>query len=327
MPTLSAKAFQELLGGGLPRGAIVALHGANETLKSDLLKSIYRSMDVDPHDPFRVVRLENTDLDSDSARLADELTAISMFGGSRLVLAHCAARRMAERAELALSLPRGECVLALSSGALSEGQDLRSLAGAHRDILEIECAEEAAGDFRAFVVAELARRDVTLDAAALDTFLQLVGEDRPAARAEIEKACCYLGAPGSLTSDEIVAVVADGAGFVAGEIAKAAVAGRLTDIARGLDEMDASGADPQQALMAASWQCANLYRGKLKRWAFADRGTARNLSEAELRQIMGSLNEAVLRARRDSTVGAVASRHALLALARTVDAKARKSRR
>lgn len=327
MATIHPRTFAALLVSGAPAGAIVALHGANEALRGDLLKAIYEATAVDPRDPFRVVRLETGDLDSDPARLADELTAVSMFGGSRLVVVRCASRRLVEHVELALSLPRADCVLVLACGALTEPQELRTLAAANAALIDVECAEENAGDFRAFVLEELSARDIALDAEALETFLRLIGEDRPAARAEIEKASCYLGAPGALTSQDIFAIVADGVGVVSDTIALAAIGGQIEGVAAGLDQIEAAGVDVQQALLSAARQSLALHKGKVRRWHSADQGVARRLTEGDVRDIARALNDAVLRARSEPFVGLVGGKHALLALARSIQNKTRRQNR
>jgi DNA polymerase-3 subunit delta len=327
MPTVPPRALAASLASGAPVGAIVVLHGGNEALKGDLLKAIQKAAGADPHDPFRVVRLESGDLESDPARLADELTAVSMFGGSRLVVARCAPRRLVEHVELALALPRGDCVLVLACGPLTEPQELRTLAANNAALMDVECAEEDSGDFRVFVLHELSARDIALDAEALETFLRLVGEDRPAARAEIEKASCYLGEPGALTSQDIISIVADGAGVVSDTLALAAIGGRIDSVAAGLDQIEAAGVDAQQALLSAARQSLGLHKAKVRRWHAADQGPGRLLTESDLRDISHALNDAVLRARRDAFVGSAAGAHSLLALARSVQNKARRPRR
>ncbi len=327
MPILPAKSFDAWAQASIVDDTVILLHGENEDLKRDCLARLYRTIDADPRDAFRTVRLEPSDIDADISRLADEIGAVSMFGGVRLVAARCQTRRAIETSELVLSLPRVSCLVVILTGEIAEPDTLRRLSDKNTDFVAVHCEEEHAGDLRAFVLNELEKLDLGADGGALDAFLTLVAEDRASIRGEIEKLACYLGSPGRISLDDVHSVVADGAGLITEAATQAMMAGRTDLLASALDRMNANGVDSSAALLAAAWQLQSLHKAKARRWSGADRGMARLLGEQDIRGMALLLHMAVERARMDSRTAAVTNQQALLSITRLIETRSRRAQR
>ena len=163
-----------------------------------------RKVCADPDDPFDAALLTEADVDGDGARLADELSAISMLGGRRLVRLRLTAEKPAvDRAageavkHHAEGLYNPDAFFLVEAGPLERGSALRKAAeGAKTGAVSIPVYEDEAGDVARMVREALAADRVGLTPEALDLFVNRLPKERGVARQEIERLALYLG-PGS----------------------------------------------------------------------------------------------------------------------------------
>lgn len=322
MPSLAPRDLIKSLANRSSESKIYLLHGPNDELKSDLFAEVRKARAIELDDPFRLSRLDGDELDSDQGRLADELSSISMFGGSRLVHVK-ATPRQAERAiRIGQATPRNDCTLVVACGPLSDAEWLTDVIGAS-DVVAIECGDERPGDFHAFVLNEFRKAELEIDDAAVELLLQLVGDDRAGIRSEIAKLCFLVGAGGRIEVQHIKDVVADGASIVADEVALAAFSGDSRALSRGLDKLAIAGSDPGQALAAAFRLAMTLHRSKVRQWSSRGDPNLAAWNANELRGLARSLNAAILSGRSDSANAALLAERTLTALAMSAARKRR----
>ena len=311
MAALSAREFEKSIAQWIQAGRIIVLHGDNVQVKRDLFRLVRKSLAIEPDDPFRLVQLDSDVIDSDPARLADELGAISMFGGSRLIRVSGTARQAEAVLQQAVVAPDGDWLLLVDTDDL---ESTRSDALKSDRILLIGCGAEKAGDFHSFVSSEFRQADVDLDDGVLELLIPLLGDERSAARGEVEKLAILVGGSGKVTLQDVKDVVADNSSVISDGIALAAVTGNLTALGVALDRLQTTGSDVTGALAAAARLALNLYRGKANQWRGRADGVAQNLSATDLRSIALSLQTAVLQTRSDSRNGTLLAERALIAL-------------
>lgn len=292
---------------------IIILYGDNDDLKADLFKSVRRSLNVPLDDPFRFVNLDSSAIDADPARLSDELGAISMFGGSRLIRATLIPRQCSLALQQALQAPSGEWVLVIETGDVADATWIEAVEGVERVAL-VACGAESAGDFHSFVRREFERAGIVNDAGAIDALILLVGDDRSAVRGEIEKLQLLSGGSAPVTGEVVRNVVADASSMLADEIANSALIGEPELVVPALDRMNLIGSDLIQAVGAALRQALNLHRAKTRQWGARQGSRDANLTAAELRSIIRLLSAAVLQTRSGGNATLHAER-ALLSLA------------
>lgn len=320
MATISAREFEKSLDERLRGIRVVVLHGDNDEIKSDLFRAIRKSLGIDLDDPFRLVRLDGNVLDSDPGRLADELGAISMFGGSRLIRANVTARQAERVIQQAFDGPAGDWTLIVDTDEFDLSRLTAHVTG---QTLAVACGAEAAGDFHSFVRSEFVRAGIELQDGVLELFVTLLGEDRASARTEIEKLSLLTGASKQVTIDDAKSVVADGSSILSDEIATAALSGNLTHLVAALDRLQSTGSDATAALGAASRLALNLYRGKVNQWRGRPDGIAQHLGSGDLRAIALSLQTAVLQTRTDGPNSALLAERALISLGNATRARRR----
>ena len=157
-----------------------------------------------PEDPFDAALLTEADVDGDGARLADELCAISMLGGRRLVRLRLTGEKPAVDRAAADAVKvhaeggyNADAFFLIEAGALERGSALRKAAeGLKTGAVSIPVYEDEVGDIARFVREALAADKVGLNPEALDVFVNRLPKERGVARQEIERLILYLG-PGS----------------------------------------------------------------------------------------------------------------------------------
>ncbi|WP_158913044.1 DNA polymerase III subunit delta [Caulobacter sp. S45] len=160
-----------------------------------------------PNDPFDAALLTEADVDSDGARLADELSAISMLGGRRMVRLRLTGEKpTVDRATAEALTAHAEgrynpdAFMIVEAGALERSSALRKAAeGAKAGAVSIPVYEDETGDVARFVREALAADKVGMTPEALELFVSRLPKERGVARQEIERLILYIG-PGSGTT-------------------------------------------------------------------------------------------------------------------------------
>ncbi|MBV9510496.1 MAG: DNA polymerase III subunit delta, partial [Caulobacteraceae bacterium] len=145
-----------------------------------------------PDDPFDVALLTEQDLDSDGARLADQLSAQSLMGGRRLVRLRLTGDRTAADRAAAEALKvhaeggyNPDAFFLIEAGELGRDSTLRKAAEKADGAAAIPCYEDEPGDVARLVREALARDKVGLSAEALELFVARLPRERGVARQEI----------------------------------------------------------------------------------------------------------------------------------------------
>ena len=222
-----------------------------------------------PDDPFNVALLTEPDLDRDAGRLEEELSALSLMGGRRLIRLRltegkagsdrAAAEALKIHAEGGLN---PDAFFLIEAGALERGSALRKTAETAKAAVSIPVYEDEVGDIARFVREALAADKVSLTAEALDLFVARLPKERGVARQEIERLILYLG-PGS----GISAGPADLEGYLGvepeaslSEAATDAFGGRAAQAQASLRRSRAEGEGGPAAVRAIGMHLAKLRR-------------------------------------------------------------------
>lgn len=151
-----------------------------------------------PDDPFDVALL--TDSDLDGARLEEELAAISMMGGRRLVRLKLTSDRDGPEKLAAEALARHlagafnpDAFYLIEAGALGRDSALRKAGEKPAGCAVIPCYEDEPGDLARMAREALAADKVQLASDALDLFVSRLPHERGVARQEIERLALFAG--------------------------------------------------------------------------------------------------------------------------------------
>jgi len=240
--------FETFFARQLKGVAKFLLHGGDADVASERARRLIPLLVDDAADPFQVVRLSADTLVKDPGRLADEASAISMFGGKRVIWIDAGGRDfMALIAPIFETLPDGTA-LVIESDSLKKNAPLRILFESRPDAASIECYAPPPASLGQMIDAEAAIAGVRVAPAAREHLVATLSLDPSAARGEIAKLMLYARSTGVLEAADVDAV-ASGAGVSpADAMVDLALAGDLA----GLERAAAHGlADSGDAALAA----------------------------------------------------------------------------
>jgi DNA polymerase-3 subunit delta len=202
---------------------------------ADLIKTL--APDIDP--AFGATVLTADDLTTDPARLMDEMCAMSLLGGTRLVRL----RLDHERSGAAISKilkqidadpSRVEAKLVIEAGDLSTRSAIRKAAEASKHIGAVGCYPMGARDRRRQIEDRLKDIGIGITPDALDLWIPLLEGDHALAEGEIEKMALFKGygrEPGaSVTPEDVRAVAAGAQASAIDPIIQDALAGRIDSL-------------------------------------------------------------------------------------------------
>jgi DNA polymerase-3 subunit delta len=248
------------------RAAVI--YGRDRAIVRERADALAAKVVARPDDPFDVAVVTEGDIDGEPARLYDELSALSLMGGRRLVRLRLDDKVSADRAaaEALKAHLEGQlnpdAFFLVEAGALGRESTLRKEAEKAPGSAVIPCYEDEAGDVARMIREGLARDKVGLTNEALELLRNRLPHERGVARQEIERLALYLG-PGW----GVVATPADLEGFLGVEpeasLADAAIdafGGRLAQAQAGLRRAAQEGEGGPAAVRAMS-----LHLGRLRR--------------------------------------------------------------
>jgi DNA polymerase-3 subunit delta len=186
-----------------PEIRAVVIYGRDRGVVRDRADQLARRLFARPDDPFDTAQLTEGDLDAQAGKLEDELSALSMMGGRRLVRLRLTGEKTAPDKQAAEALVRHvegqlnpDAFFLVEAGALGRDSALRKAGEKAPGAAVIPCYEDEAGDLARLARETLAKDKVSLTSETLELFVSRLPKERGVARAEIERLALFLG-PGS----------------------------------------------------------------------------------------------------------------------------------
>lgn len=252
MTALKGKAIEGFLARRDPEIAAVLVYGPDAGLARERADALARRVVADFRDPFNYLELTDADLKEEPGRLADEIAALSMMGGERVVRLRTNGEAAAKAAALLLGgLEKGHVksngIVVIEAGDLAKTSGLRKLFEASGAAVALPCYADEPADVRALALAAAKAEDLNIDREALDLIVASLGEDRGVTRAEIEKLLLYKGpkatraGPGAITLEDVRAVLTDKAADAIDEAAGLAADGAAAALSGALSRSMTAG--------------------------------------------------------------------------------------
>lgn len=318
-----------------PRPGIRAalLFGSDAGLIRERAKALAKTVVDDLSDPFRVSTLTGAQLQDDPARLADEVGAMALTGGRRVVMVSGAGDRNAKLFEGLLDAMPGESFLVVEAGELAGRSSLRAAFEAAENAVAIGCYADDQRSLHGLIeqMAEEAGKRIAPDAVAY--LADNLGADRMISRSEIAKLLLYKGDdPSPISLADCEAVVGDNATLFLDDAAFAAFGGDFAGLTDALTRCEGAGESPVAILRVAQKHGQKLHLAAASReagnridpqrlgvhWTRKD-GFERQLrqwSSDRLMRALEILTEAELTAKSTGMPAAAACGDALLRIAR-----------
>ncbi len=176
----------------------VLLFGPDRGLAKERAEGLIKKFSDNPDDAFNSSVLTSDDLTADPARLADEMSALSMFGDQRLVRLRLDHERSGTAIakiikDLDTHPDKAAARLVVEAGDLTPRSAIRKAFEAGGRFAAIGCYKDSAADLANLIRRELTENAIEIDRDALDMWVPLLEGDRALSRNEIEKMILYKG--------------------------------------------------------------------------------------------------------------------------------------
>lgn len=245
------------------------MFGRDDGLVRERAQQIGKQIAEDLNDPFQVVRLGPEAVKANPSILLDEVSAISMMGGRRLVRLEGAAAESTDSVKLVLSSEQGDGLLVITSGDLKPTSSLRKTCESAKNALAIACYEDSTQDLFGLVQSVLSSAGLTATQDAVNYLVDNLGGDRMVSRGELDKLVLYMhSGNGQVTLADAKACVGDTASLGLNQIAEAVTAGRLQDLEKYLERAWTSGENAVAILRTLQGRLMRLHTAR----AFVDNG-------------------------------------------------------
>ncbi len=172
---------------------VILVYGPDAGLVKERSATIGRTIAADLNDPFNAVTLTGGGLDADPARLADEASAMSMLGGSRLIRIEDAGDGLTPLLKEYLLKPSAHNLVVIEAGALAAKSPLRALCEKSPAAAALPCYVDEGRDLAGIIRETMQQAGYGIEPDALTWLAQNIAGDRQRVRGELEKILLYMG--------------------------------------------------------------------------------------------------------------------------------------
>ncbi len=260
MAKLKAHEVDAFLAKSAPGYRIFLVYGPDRGLVSERAKLIAAGTKVPLDDPFSVIRLDASTINSDPARLADEALTVSMFGGDRLVWVKDAGNEKGLLEALkALSANTLDSVtIIIEADDLKPSSGLRSHCENAQTVMALPCYADDARAIDRLIDAELATARLTISLDARTLLKNSLGGDRLASKSEIEKLILYCLGQGRIEEADVEAAIGDVSMTTMDELVDAMLNGDPVKLDEAFGRINERGTSVQSILSTVTRQLSSL---------------------------------------------------------------------
>ncbi|AYG61208.1 DNA polymerase III subunit delta [Rhizobium jaguaris] len=227
MAEIKSHEFEGFLQSAARNYRLFVIYGPDRGLVSERAAQIAGKTGVDLNDPFSLIKLDVGDLHNDAGRLLDEVNAIGLFGGEKLVWIRGAANEkgLVDSLQIIADNPPDASFVIVEAGDLKKGSGLRKVAETSRAVATIPCYSDDIRALNGLIDTELANENLRITPAARQILLELLGGDRIASRNEVRKLALYCRGQGTIEEDHVVDIIGDASAVSADDAVDAILKG------------------------------------------------------------------------------------------------------
>ena len=242
MAEIKSHEFDRFAEHGTGGYRIFVIYGPDRGLVSERASLLAKKSGVAEDDPFAMLKLDISDLHNDPGRLLDEVNALGLFGGAKLVWLRGASNEkpLLDAMSVLAAGPDPANILIVEAGDLKNGSGLRKIAEPAKTVAVIPCYADDAKALNALIDAELGQDGLTITPAARKHLLDLLGGDRVASRNEIRKLSLYCRGNGTVEEEDVSAIIGDASGVSTDEAVDAILTGNLPALRHSLQKVATS---------------------------------------------------------------------------------------
>jgi DNA polymerase-3 subunit delta len=234
--------FERFLEKSAELYRIFVIYGPDRGLVSERAGEIAKRSDVALDDPFSLLKLDVSDLQGDPGRLLDEVNALGLFGGQKLVWLRGVnnEKPVLDAVQVLLQQDAPANTLLIEAGDLKKGSGLRKIVEPARSVAVIPCYADDARALNALIDGELAAHSLTITPEARRHLVDQLGGDRGASRNEIRKLALYCRGMGRIEEHHVDDIIGDASSISADDAVDAILSGDLPAFHRAFQKIVAS---------------------------------------------------------------------------------------
>jgi DNA polymerase-3 subunit delta len=175
------------------QASALLLYGPDAGLIRERSRAVSATLLGKDADPINRVELTAEQVRADPALLRDELCAMSLMGGRRLVVLSGAGDKLADSIESALKDLKTSTYLIVEADELSPSSSLRQRFEKDARLAALACYHDEGRSLEETLRAALAGHGLRATADAMQYLLAHLGNDRGITQREIEKIALYMG--------------------------------------------------------------------------------------------------------------------------------------
>ncbi|MEY9561233.1 DNA polymerase III subunit delta [Sinorhizobium fredii] len=259
MSEVKSHEFDGFLNRGASTYRLFLLYGPDRGLVSERAVELAGRSGVALDDPFAVVKLDASELQQ-AGRVLDEVNAIGLFGGEKLVWIRGASseKTIAEALQILADTPPSGSTLIIEAGDLKKGAALRKIGETSRAVASIACYSDDARSLHALIDKELAEAGLRIGPAARERLLEALGGDRMASRNELRKLALYCRGKDMVDEEDVLAIVGDASAISVDDAVDAVLKGDVDALLHAMKKITTSKTPPFLVLQACLRQFQQL---------------------------------------------------------------------
>ncbi|ASY70942.1 DNA polymerase III subunit delta [Sinorhizobium fredii] len=259
MSEVKSHEFDGFLNRGASTYRLFLLYGPDRGLVSERAVQLAGRSGVALDDPFAVVKLDASELQQ-AGRVLDEVNAIGLFGGEKLVWIRGASseKTIAEALQILADTPPSGSTLIIEAGDLKKGAALRKIGETSRAVASIACYSDDARSLHALIDKELAEAGLRIGPAARERLLEALGGDRMASRNELRKLALYCRGKDMADEEDVLAIVGDASAISVDDAVDAVLKGDVDALLHAMKKITTSKTPPFLVLQACLRQFQQL---------------------------------------------------------------------
>jgi len=187
------------------------IYGPDRGLVSERAAALAVASGVALDEAFSVVKLDASDIGSQPGRLIDEMNAIGLFGGERLIWIRNAGseKGLSDGLDILARMPASPSTLIIEAGDLKKGAALRKAAESISAAVAIPCYADDGRALQALIDQELSAENLRISPAARERLAETIGGDRLASRNEVRKLALYCRGKEMVEEQDVAEIVGD----------------------------------------------------------------------------------------------------------------------
>lgn len=260
MSAIKANQAEAFLKSPDLKASAILIYGTDQGLVSERAQGLAQRLAKREMPEGEILRLDDSDLESDPDRLGIELGTIPMFGGPKIIRV-TAGRRI--NSITLKSLVEGGPLsgrLIVEAGNLKPDDGLRTLFEKNPSCLAVPCYIDEVRDIDSIIRETLAAAKHTISREARELLVSRLGADRVMTRGELDKLMLYAGGKTEIGLDDVEAIVGDASDITIDRILAATASGDAKRAASEFARALAAGESAQGVIGAMERHFQRLHR-------------------------------------------------------------------